>query len=279
MLGAHRTLDDLLDAHRQALADLRTVLAGVDMGRWQTPTRLPGWSIADVAAHVVALEAAGLGRADPPHEPDWASLPHVQDDFGRLTEVPVDLRRSRSREELLAEYDEVVRARVENLRATLRAADQETANPFGTVMTAEKVLRMRTFDIWVHEQDIRAALGALGGLSGPPAEVACEFMVATLGFVWAKAVGAPRGSSVRVDVAGPGLLFSVVVTRGEDGRGRVGPFLTQTDQDSTCAIGMTWPEYVSLTCGRGDVDVARSVTVAGDRALAAELIDNLAVTP
>ena len=208
---------------------------------------LPGWTVADVVAHVTSIERSLLGRQDPPHEPDWASLPHARDGFGRITEVPVDLRRSRTREEVLAEFDETMADREVALRE-LRASDPGLVmSPLGTMMPLDEMIAMRVFDTWVHEQDIRVAVGDPGHLGTAPAHMAAGRMRRALGFVWAKKVDAPVGATLQVTVTGPGVEFSDTVIRTEDGKGRPsGPV-----DDPTVALTMSFPGFVALTCGRG----------------------------
>ena len=75
------------------------------------PTPCPGWSVGDVVAHLIDIEQLMAGSPRPDHEPDWASLPHVQADFGRFTEVGVDCRRAHAREDVLAELQETIALR------------------------------------------------------------------------------------------------------------------------------------------------------------------------
>ena len=58
-------------------------------------------------------------------EPDWDALPQVTGDFGRATEVPVDLRRGWSPDAVLAEFD----ASVADRQAALLAGPQDPTTP------------------------------------------------------------------------------------------------------------------------------------------------------
>ncbi len=270
---AQRTADDLdspdpIDVWRAAMDDFRDAAARAP---WRSPSVLPGWTVADVVAHVTSIERALLGRQDPAHEPDWASLPHAGDGFGRITEVPVDLRRSRAREEVLAEFDSTMADREVALRA-LRASDPGLVmSPLGTMMPLDEMIAMRVFDTWVHEQDIRVAVGDPGHLGTAPAHIAAGRMRRALGFVWAKKVAAPVGTTLQVTVTGPGVEFSDTVIRTDDGKGRPsGPV-----DDPTVALTMSFPGFVALTCGRGPAEVA----VAGDRELGARTIARFNIAP
>ena len=214
---ASPTAPDPIDVWREAMADFRDAAARAE---WRHPSVLPGWTVADVAAHVTWIERALSGLLDAAHEPDWETLPHVRDGFGRITEVPVDLRRSRTREEVLAEFDEMVVEREAALRELRASNPGLVMSPLGTMMPLDEMLAMRVFDTWVHEQDIRVAVGDPGHLGTAPAHVAAGRMRRALGFVWAKKVDAPVGATLEVSVTGPGVD---VHGHGHPLRGRQGP--------------------------------------------------------
>ena len=239
--------------------------------RWHQPSLLPGWTVADILAHTAWIERVALGRTDPPHEPDWDSLPHVRSDFGRSTEVPVDLRRSWSRDEVLAELDDAVTAQEEALRSNTSGL---VPTLFGSDMPVAKVLGMRIFDLWVHEQDIRLAVGDPGHLDTPAARFATQWMTRSLPFLWAKKVDAPVGSSVIVSVTGPGQEFTVAAQREPDGKGR------PVDPPSvpTVELTMDFPNFVALSCGRANARPA-DVVVSGDEELGARLIGQFTIAP
>ena len=79
-------------------------------------------------------------------------------------------------------------------------------------------MRIRVMDMWFHEQDIREAVGEPGHLAGPGARRrALAEVVAALGYVVGKRVGAPAGTTVRFELTGP-------VARADRRRGgRPGP--------------------------------------------------------
>ena len=130
---------------------------------------------------------------------------------------------------------------------------------------------MRVFDTWVHEQDIRVAVGDPGHLGTAPAHMAADRMRKALGFVWAKKVDAPVGSTLQVTVTGPGVEFTDTVIRSEDGKGRP----SDPVGVPTVALTMTFPGFVALTCGRGPAEV----DVAGDQELGARTIAHLNIAP
>jgi len=259
---------DQIDVWRAAMVDFRDAAARAP---WRHPSVLPGWTVADVVAHVTSIERALQGYQDPAHTPDWAALPHAKEGFGRITEVPVDLRRSRSREEVLAEFDETIAEREVALRALRASNPGLVMSPLGTMMPLDDMIAMRVFDTWVHEQDIRVAVGDLGHLGTAPAHMAAGRMRQALGFVWAKKVDAPIGATLQVAVTGPGVEFTDTIVRSEDGKGRP----TSPVEDPTAALMMSFPGFVALTCGRGPAEVS----VAGDQELGQRTIARLNIAP
>lgn len=259
---------DLAAAWTQAHLDFVDLARGLDEAQWTTATACPGWTVGDVVAHVVSLESILLGRSDHPHQPGWHELPHADTDFRRSTEVAVDLRRTRSRDEVVAELREVVTDRAEAIQQVEMEAD--VATPFGQPAPLAKVLRMRTFDTWVHEFDIRQAIGDPGHLDTDGAQVTLDTLVDALPFTWGKKVGAPVGASARIIVTGPGLTADRTVVVGDNGRAAFAD-----TAEPTVTLTMSWPDYVILACGRGDAPIE----ISGDPDLGARLAASLTITP
>lgn len=278
--GPTDTVGPLVAAWAEAMADVRAVVAALGHDGWQHPSLLPGWSVGDVVAHLSWIERILLGRIDPPHEPDWSALPHVSGDFGRTTEVPVDLRRGWSRAEVLAEFDDTVAARHAALLAGPTDATTPAMNPFGRMVTLEAVLRMRTFDTWVHSQDIRLAVGRPGGTTTAAARVTGEQIARALGFVWAKKVAAPAGSTLLVEVIPPGIELRHAVIRTQEGAGVDIPI----PADPTATLRMAFDDFVQLGCGRTRPDrtpdqARAAVTISGDHDLGTRAVAALNIAP
>jgi uncharacterized protein (TIGR03083 family) len=270
--------DELFAAWRSASADFIDLVTPLSQAEWDAPTSLPGWTVGDIVAHIGWLEGMLIGEYDAPHEPDWVSLPHVQSDFGRITEVPVDLRRSWAREAVLIELADRVSRRTAELEEGPHAADAEVMGPFGPAPLS-RVLRMRTLDTWVHEQDIRDALGRPGHLDSLGAQATAAQLLPGLGKVWAKLAGALPGQVLDVRVTGPGIEAGAIVAVGEDGRARmVGDDLLDQAGAATVTLTMSWPTYLALSCGRGEAQPWREqVSVSGDPELAARTLDHFRV--
>lgn len=264
----------LYDAWESSHADFAQLAHSLTDEEWSTPTALPGWTAGDIVAHVAWIEDMLGGHTDEPHEPDWASLPHATSDFGRFVEVPVDLRRSWSREQVLAELDAAIARRRAMLTEGERSADEPIVGLMGELPLGTH-LRMRTFDAWVHEQDIRDAIDEPGHADSLGARATAAHLLPGLPKVWAKGAGAQPGEALALHVTGPVSFDRTVIV---DDEGRAG--VTSPDTPATTTIAMPWAAYVGLSCGRGDpAQWISQVTSIGDRRRADGVLAAMCVTP
>lgn len=270
------TSTELIDIWREELTDIVLLCESLTDEQWLASTPCPGWTVADVIAHLIDVESMVAADPRPDHVPDWAGLPHATTDFGRLTEVGVDYRRGRTQDELLDELTAIVARRQEELLAI--APGTEVKGPTGASLPIERMLRVRIFDAWVHEQDIRTALGSDGGWGSDAAWVALMQMVAALPFIWARKAKAPAGAVLRLVIVGGGPSDDVFVTVDEAGMGsRTAPMT-----EPVIEISMTWPAFMQLSCGRIGADdpaLIGKVEVNGDPKLGHAVLAGLAITP
>lgn len=277
-LSEDADFDTLLAAWRSACDDFVDLVTPLSQEEWDAPTALPGWSVGDVVAHVGWIEGMLIGEVDPAHEPDWSALPHAVSDFGKITEVPVDLRRSWTREAVLVELVDRITRRAAALDDGPHDASLEVMGPLGPAPLG-RVLRMRSLDTWVHEQDIRDALHRPGHLDTLGAQATAAQLLPGLGKVWAKLAGAAAGQVLDVRITGPGIEGGVVVAVGDDGRARiVTDDLLDQAGEATVTLAMPWPAYLALSCGRGEPKPWRDqVDASGDPELAARTLDHFRV--
>jgi uncharacterized protein (TIGR03083 family) len=140
---------------------------------------------------------------------------------------------------------------------------------------------MRTFDTWVHGQDIRQALGLPGAINDPAARVAAEQVAGALGYVWAKRVDAPRDATLVVDVLPPGISFSRAVRRSADGRGESVPVPLG---EPTVQLRLKFADFIQVGCGRSYpgrtlAEARDSIEIVGDDELGRRVIDSLNIAP
>ena len=82
-------------------------------------------------------------------------------------------------------------------------------------------MRVRVFDCWMHQHDIRDAPRSPASdadPAGPSSRLALDEMAASMGFVVGKLGGAPDGSRVAIELTGP---LSRTINVAVDGRGQV----------------------------------------------------------
>jgi uncharacterized protein (TIGR03083 family) len=233
---------------------------------WDVPTACPGWSVKDNLVHVIGVEAMLLGRPTPevtlPEE-----LPHVRNDFGRVNEQWVESYRGRPIPEVLADLREVIAERRAALARMDQAAfDAESFTPAGPDSYG-RFMRIRVMDMWMHEQDIRQAIGRPGHEDGQAPQAALDEMTAALGYVVGKRAGATSGNRVRFELTGP-MARRVDVEVGD--RARVVDALTG---DPTVTLTLPAHLFTRLCGGRGTDRAA--VEVDGDIGLGQAIVTHL----
>ncbi|MFE5796156.1 maleylpyruvate isomerase family mycothiol-dependent enzyme [Streptomyces sp. NPDC056503] len=274
-MTVHPSLQNYADAWTHSIEAIAELVQPLVEGEWNRATPCPGWSVRDIVSHVIGLETEMLGDPRPIH-----SLPrdlyHVRSEFARYMEVQVDVRRHHTAPEMTSELEYILIRRARQLRNENRSPDHVIRAPLGTEQTLEQGYRLRAFDTWVHEQDLRIALGVPGNLDSPGAFVVRDMLLEALPKVVAKGAGAPANSAVVVDVTGPVEFLRTVRVNAEgrgsiDGAPSLGPAVT---------LATDWETYVRLACGRvRPAEVADRVKVEGDGDLAAAILDHFAVTP
>ncbi|NJP99304.1 maleylpyruvate isomerase family mycothiol-dependent enzyme [Streptomyces zingiberis] len=275
-MTVHPSLQTYIDAWSHAIEAISELVTPLVEGEWNRATACPGWSVRDVVSHVIGLECEMLGDPRPIH-----SLPrdlyHVRNELTRYMEVQVDVRRCHTAPEMTSELEYTLIRRSRQLRNETRQPDARVRGPLGGAeVSLEECLRLRAFDVWVHEQDLRRALRSPGNLDSPGAMVARDVLIEALPGVVTEGAGAPPHTAVVVDVHGP-VEFMRTVRVDADGRGTVsgspslGPAVT---------FVLDWETYVLLACGRvRPAAVEDRVKVEGDQALADAILRGFAVTP
>ncbi|MEU4267942.1 maleylpyruvate isomerase family mycothiol-dependent enzyme [Streptomyces sp. NPDC026092] len=274
-MTVHPSLQTYADAWTHSIEAIAELVQPLVEGEWNRATPCPGWSVRDIVSHVIGMECEMLGDPRPIH-----SLPrdlyHVRGEFSRYMEMQVDVRRHHTGPEMTSELEYILIRRARQLRNENRQPDHLIRAPLGAEQTLEVAYRMRAFDVWVHEQDLRTALGRPGNLDSPGALVVRDNLLVGLAKVVAKDAGAPPNSAVVVDVHGP-VEFLRTVRVDAEGRGSVdgapslGPAVT---------LALDWETYVRLACGRvRPAAVADRIKIEGDTELAQAILDNFAVTP
>jgi uncharacterized protein (TIGR03083 family) len=273
-VSLHPTLQPYADAWTHSIEAISELVNPLVEGEWNRRTPCPGWSVRDVVSHVIGLDCEMLGDPRPIH-----TLPrdlfHVTNDHQRYTEMQVDVRRHHTAPEMTSELEYVIIRRNRQLRNESRDPGTKVRGPLGTELTLADAMRQHAFDVWVHEQDLRTALGRPGNLDSPGAHIARDVLLAALPEVVADKANAPRSSAIVFDVHGP-VEFLRTIRVDIQGRGTLetapalGPAATFT---------LDWETYVRLACGRVTPEaVADRVKAEGDPELTAAVLRNFTVT-
>ncbi|MEU1488253.1 maleylpyruvate isomerase family mycothiol-dependent enzyme [Streptomyces sp. NPDC005752] len=274
-MTVHPSLQTYADAWTHSVESISELVKPLAEGEWNRRTPCPGWSVRDIISHVIGMECEQLGDPRPIHTLP-RDLYHVQNDQQRYMEMQVDVRRHHTAPEMTSELEYTLIRRMRQLRNESRAPETMVRAPLGAEQTLELALRMRAFDVWVHEQDLRATLGQPGNLDSPGALIVRDTLLIGLAKVVAKDAGAPAGSAVVLDVHGPLEFLRTVRVDGEgrgtvDGAPSLGPAVT---------LSMDWETYYRLACGRVRAQAVEDrIKIDGDRDLAAEILRHFAVTP
>jgi uncharacterized protein (TIGR03083 family) len=265
-------LAELVETWRQAIAAFVAVAREVPEDQWQLPTDLEGWTVKDNVAHTAHLEAILAGA--PEETLQVAEAPHIRNLSGHYTEQGVAARRDRDMASLLEELESAVATRYAALQADppTDGAGSPPRTPGGVPWSNERLLSNRPLDIWMHEQDIRRAIGRPGGFDTPAARHTIAVFGDALPMVVGKRVAPPAGTTVRVDVPDAALSWTVAVTA--DGRAAgVDPV-----EAPTVRITLAAEDFVVLAGGRRGAE-ATSPKLEGDTDLGNAVLASLAVTP
>lgn len=222
-----------------ALAD------GLDEADWARPTPCAGWTVQDLLAHLSGTQVGfDAGTYVPP--PQGWEPPADAPPLNAWTEAGVAARRGWDPERIRKELGEARDGHVARLDAV---ADWSAPADGPTGRTTEDgLLQVRMFDLWVHLQDLREALGmpVEADDTSEAARVAHGYVVGLLPYLFVKRVGAQEHQTMRLRLGAPVDLDTVIEV--SVGRGRFNPDADPGD----CAVEGS-PAALTLLCaGRHD---------------------------
>jgi uncharacterized protein (TIGR03083 family) len=270
------TLDksDVLPGLFAVWDSIDALLEGLPESDWQAPTPLPAWCVRAVVSHIIGTESFLEGIAPPQPDIDVRALDHVRNDIGAMNECWVRHLSGESGTSVLERYRAMTNRRREVL-PTMSDDKWNAATPTPAGMDSYgRFMRIRVFDCWMHEQDIREALqrpSSDDDLDGPASQLALDEIAATMGFVVGKLAKAPDGSRVLFELTGP-LARSIRI--GVDGRAQL---VDDFDgQEPTAAIRLDGLQFTRLTGGRPMSPArAQDIELGGDKDLAAQVVERL----
>jgi uncharacterized protein (TIGR03083 family) len=258
---------------RREFAALATLCSDLTEDQWHRATCLPGWTVQDVLSHVIGAEAMLLGEPAP--TADTTHLDHMRNPIAEANEMWVESMRPLSGEAMLARLADVTGRRLAELDGMTQADfDAPSWTPAGKDETYGRFMRIRHYDCFMHEHDIRDALGEPARLDENDLRSAMEEVATGLGYIVGRRAALPAGSRVQLDLTGPGACTYLVQV---DDRARV---VDHFDDGPTVGLAMPLTLFLRLTGGRRDrgPDRGDEVTLTGDRDLGEQLLANLAFT-
>lgn len=182
------------------------LLDGLPEADWQAKSPLPGWDVKAVVAHLIGTESFLMGVAAPEPDVDVSALGHVRNPIGVMNEFWVRHLCGESGASLLERFRNVTEKR----RKALTDLSNEEWNAATTTPAGPdsygRFMRIRAFDCWMHEQDIRHALQQESSdeqLAGPASRLSLDEISTSMGFVVGKLAKAPEGSRVLFELTGP----------------------------------------------------------------------------
>lgn len=265
---------DVLDGLFASWGEIDELVDGLTDEQWQMPTALPGWTVHDVVAHIIGTESMLKGVGTPEAEVDVSTLKHVRNDIGVMNEHWVRKLRGVTPADLMEKFRDITaerRAALVDMGAD--AWNEITATPAGPDAYG-RFMRVRIFDCWMHQHDIRDAVdrpAVAADLTGPSSRLALDEITASMGFVVGKLGGAPDGSRVRIELTGP-LAWTINVAVG--GRGQVVEDFG--GDEPTATIQLDGLLFTRLAGGR--TALARhedAITYGGDEAVGQRIVEHL----
>jgi uncharacterized protein (TIGR03083 family) len=274
--GSITTLDksDVLPGLFAEWDSIDELLDGLPESGWQAVTPLPGWCVRAVVSHIIGTESFLEGIAPPPPDIDVKSLEHVRNDVGAMNECWVRHLGGEPGSSVLERYRALTGKRREVLQS-MSDDDWNAPTPTPAGMDSYgRFMRIRVFDCWMHEQDIRMALqrpSSDNELDGPALRLSLDEIAATMGFVVGKLAKAHDGSRVQIDLTGP-VPRSIRVS--VDGRAQVVDDFSGLEPTAT--IRLEALQFTRLAGGRPMCPVrAQDVELGGDKDLAAHIVERL----
>jgi uncharacterized protein (TIGR03083 family) len=254
--------------------DIGVLLDGLSATQWQAATPLPGWCVQAVVSHIIGTESFLAGIAAPQPDVDVSALDHVRNDIGVINECWVRQLSGESGAVVLERF----RAITNDRRAALTGLSDEewnavTPTPVGPESYG-RFMRVRVFDCWMHEQDMREALSRPSSdneLDGVASQFALDEIAATMGYVVGKLAKAPDGSRILFELTGP-LARNIHVN--VDGRAQL---VDDFDgQEPTATIRLDGLQFTRLSGGR-PMSAARGqdIELGGDKDVAAQVVEHL----
>jgi uncharacterized protein (TIGR03083 family) len=258
---------------REEWAAIDALCAALDDEDYATPTCLPGWTLQDQLSHILSTEAMLSGEPTP--DIDVSHIVGLRNPIAVSNEQWVESLRSVSGPEVLDLFRRITAGRLDTLGAMTQADfDAPSWTPAGPDETFGRFMRIRHFDCFTHEHDIRVAVGAPDRDEPAHVQSAVDEVATGLGYIVGRKAGLPVGTSIRLAVDGP-IEQTWLIDIPE--RARV---VDHLDGEPTVTLRLPAMLFLRLTAGRVRAEpyLGSDILMGGDEDLARQLATNLAFT-
>ncbi len=257
---------------RHEFASLTELGSSLSDDQWERATCLPGWSVKDVFSHIIGTESMLAGMETP--VVDISHLDHVKNPVAGVNEAWVESMRPFGGPELMERLREITGRRLTALDAmTQEDFDAPSWTPVGNDETYGRFMRIRHYDCYMHEEDVRGPVGAPPRPDPADIESSLEEVATGLGYIVGRRASMPEGARVRIDLSGPAARTYLVAV---EGRARI---VESLEMPPTVGIALPATLFLRLTGGRADARArAEEIVYSGDRRLGEQLVANLAFT-
>lgn len=269
-------LSTLIEIWHSTVADFVALLRSVPEEQWDLPTDLAGWSVKDNAAHTAHLEGVLAGSPEETVAID-ETAPHLKSFMNHYTEQGVVARREQDLNRIADDIEQAATVRYAELKADppTDGAAAPARTPGGIPWDNNTLLSNRPLDIWMHEQDIRRAIGRPGGYDSVGAAHTITKFGGALPMVLGKRVAPPAGTVVTLEVPEAGASWTVAI--GEDGRAAAVDSSTLAGSP-TVQITLGAEDFIVLAGGRRRLEDT-TPTFVGDEDLGRAVLSSFAITP
>ncbi|WP_149359478.1 maleylpyruvate isomerase family mycothiol-dependent enzyme [Lolliginicoccus suaedae] len=263
--------DEVVPALIEQWEVLGGLLREIPGPQWAEASILPGWRVQDIVSHMIGTELMLLGEQAPAPASDPRERPHVHNDIAAINEQWIDHLRDDSPERMRELFGSVMARRAKALREL--SADQWEQPSFGPTgpTTYGGFMRIRLFDCWMHELDLRDSAGLPGDEGGLRGTISLDVIAAGLPYAVGRKARAPRGSTITITTTSP-VERAIHIEVGDKAR-----HVDAHDGPPTVAITLGAGLLARLAAGRvRAADHRDRISVEGDEELATTILDNLA---
>lgn len=291
----------LVEAYREVLGTFVGTCDGLRAAEWELATACPGWTPREHLSHVLHLEDYLSGGEHPVS--GWSAAregadlgievgrpEHVRNEVGVWMEEGIRARDDRSPEELVSELRGVVDLRLAQLYDPDLEMDSPVRSLRGKQAPFGELMALRLSDVWLHGQDIRAAVGRPGALDSPGAATFTARVLGAVPWLVEQRVKPDPGTVVIVESTGP-VTGRAGVRMGTDGEGNPVAHelftghseddeatVEDASQDVVTTIALSTHELTRRAAGRQSTQDT-AYQVHGDEELAVAVLDALTLTP